>query len=361
MSVYERTKGSGIWYARWPVSKNRITGKIAYKKKKVGPKQLAERVERKGYDEWAEKDFYGNVYDMSFSELCKWYLEQKRAEGKKSIAKDEQHCEALKKEFGDDMLTTIRPKKVKAYRNKLRRTISARKTVYADSTINKIFQIGRHMFNLAIEEEIVFTPNPFNGSMLRENNARDRTCSAEEFQALVNNAADHLKPIIEVGYYTGMRIGEILGLTWNRVNMKDGCIVLEAEHTKTEHPRTVYSTARVKEILEGLNKIRSIADNHVFIYQGKPVKSIKTAWRTACKDAKISNLRFHDLRHTANTNMRKAGVPKSVIMKLMGHKTDSMHRRYDTVDRNDAKEAMARLEEFLNCPYIVPTTSEAKK
>jgi integrase len=53
----------------------------------------------------------------------------------------------------------------------------------------------------------------------------------------------------------------------------------------------------------------------------------------------IVNFRFHDMRHTFNTNMRKAGVDHSVIMKLTGHKPPSMFQRYNTVDVDDAKLA----------------------
>jgi integrase len=62
--------------------------------------------------------------------------------------------------------------------------------------------------------------------------------------------------------------------------------------------------------------------------------------------AGIDNLRFHDLRHTFNTNMRKAGVDQSVIMKITGHKRPKIFQRYNTVDLIDAKEACQKLEEM---------------
>ena len=67
----------------------------------------------------------------------------------------------------------------------------------------------------------------------------------------------------------------------------------------------------------------------------------------ACRKARITNFRFHDLRHTFNTNMRKAGVDQSVIMKLTGHKTPSMFQRYNTVDLDDAKNAFQKLDLLL--------------
>jgi integrase len=68
---------------------------------------------------------------------------------------------------------------------------------------------------------------------------------------------------------------------------------------------------------------------------------------------------FHDLRHTCNTNMRKAGVAPSVIMKMTGHKTAAMFHRYNTVDMQDAQEAYLKLKEHLGdgakkCSHSAP-------
>ena len=150
-----------------------------------------------------------------------------------------------------------------------------------------------------------------------------------------------------MGYYTGMRFGEIVGLSWDRVNLDQGCIRLEAEDTKTKHPRIIYLVPRALEVLEKAGKVRGISNNQVFLYLGKPVKSIKVAMKYALKRTGIEDFRFHDLRHTFNTNMRKAGVDRSVIMKFTGHKALSMFLRYSTVDENDAKEAVEKFNDFL--------------
>ena len=74
---------------------------------------------------------------------------------------------------------------------------------------------------------------------------------------------------------------------------------------------------------------------------------IRTAFLKACRRRGIENFRFHDLRHTFNTNMRKAGVDQSVSMKLTGPKTAAMFHRDDTVDTADAREADQKFDGFL--------------
>lgn len=56
---------------------------------------------------------------------------------------------------------------------------------------------------------------------------------------------------------------------------------------------------------------------------------------------------FHGLRHTFNTNMRKAGVSESVIMAVTGHSTMAMFDRYNKIDLEDTRQAVGRMEAYL--------------
>jgi hypothetical protein len=67
------------------------------------------------------------------------------------------------------------------------------------------------------------------------------------------------------------------------------------------------------------------------------------------------------LRYTFNTNMRKAGVPKVITMKLTGHNTLSMYLKYSAVDPEDAKDAVAKLECLLNRESQTTANSSAGK
>jgi integrase len=102
--------------------------------------------------------------------------------------------------------------------------------------------------------------------------------------------------------------------------------------------------------------------SHYFVFireNGQPLKCIRTAFENACKWAGITNFRVHDLRHTCNTDMRKAGVHDTVIMKQTGHATMEMFLRYNTVDENDGREAVMTRDAYLKkqraeCPQCAP-------
>ena len=170
--------------------------------------------------------------------------------------------------------------------------------------------------------------------------SRNRTLEPEEYQRLFQNCSEHLKPIVKLAYMTAMRCGEILGLRWEQIDFKNGVILLEAEDTKTQEKREVPLTEELLDLLKGIP--RTIGNTCVFTWKGQSMGSIKTAFNRACRAAKIEDFRFHDLRHCAVTNLRKAGVSDSVIMSISGHKTHAVFRKYDRVDREDRQAAMQR-------------------
>jgi hypothetical protein len=77
-------------------------------------------------------------------------------------------------------------------------------------------------------------------------------------------------------------------------------------------------------------------------------------WATACDKAKVPGRILHDFRRTAVRNLERAGVPRSVAMKLTGHKTESVYRRYAIVSDADLREATQRLMGTFSGPLGAP-------
>ena len=162
--------------------------------------------------------------------------------------------------------------------------------------------------------------------------------SEDEFERLLEASAEHLKPILICAYETGMRLGEILSLHWEQVDLEKGFINLQAGQTKTGEGRKVPISPRLYEVLSSLAR----NGEYVFTYQGEMVKSIKRSFKRACQRAGIKDFRFHDFRHTFVTRMRRKGVPDRVIMNITGHKTLVMLNRYDRIDEQDLLQAVSR-------------------
>ncbi|OFV84990.1 MAG: hypothetical protein A2W26_04690 [Acidobacteria bacterium RBG_16_64_8] len=187
-------------------------------------------------------------------------------------------------------------------------------------------------------------------------NARKGFCSPEEAELIIEHLPDHAGPVVRTMYLTGWRTGEILGLTWARVDFGEGMMRLDARHTKTGRPRE-FPFGQLPELAELLReqhqhtstlaRERGRVIPWVFHLDGEPLGSIRSAWRTAVKKAGLPGLRPHDLRRSAARNLVRAGVSEGVVMKLCGWRTRHMFDRYNVADKRDLVEGVGRLNDFL--------------
>lgn len=224
------------------------------------------------------------------------------------------------------------------------------------STVNNDHAILKHCLSLAERRGLISTNVAKKVPLPTPNNERDRVLSPEEWSRLSEAAADHLKPILLMAYQMGLRQGEILKLTWDRVDLIRGFIKLRGRDTKSKEGRNVPLTPAVWESLRELNKVRQLHCQFIFQYEGHSIQWMKRSFGSACRRAGIEDFRFHDLRHCAATNLRRAGVDTVTAMKIIGHKSEKMHRRYNSVSQADLTQATQKLNSYLSNTLITPAS-----
>lgn len=288
---------------------------------------------------------------IKFNEAADAFVEYSKSR-KRSWKKDVELVGKLKDHFKDCYLDSLNPDSVERFLNVLKqrgKTMPQREgqvfKPYKPATLNRYIACLKTIVNRAIANNQL-DRNPIKGvKLFKENNVRERVLDQAEYEALLANCGKHLRPMVILAYATGMRRGEILGLRWDQLNLANKVIQLTPEDTKTNEAREIPLDDDLVEVLKSVQRL--VGCPYVFTHKRKPIKDIKTAFNRACIEAGIEDFHFHDLRHCAITNARKAGVPDHVIMSISGHKTTHMLRRYDRVDRDDRKEALQRVREFL--------------
>ncbi len=149
-----------------------------------------------------------------------------------------------------------------------------------------------------------------------------------------------------MGYFTGMRLGEILGRRWSNVSFPDTQIRLDAGSTKNGDARNIPLVAELLEMLK-IERLKNPDPEFVFMRDGERIGSFRKAWTSACDRAKLPGLLYHDLRRTGIRNLVRAGVPERVAMMISGHRQRQVFERYNIVSERDLKLAATALETYL--------------
>jgi len=204
------------------------------------------------------------------------------------------------------------------------------------ASMNREVTTIKTVLNRAVTYEKI-SSNPIKDApILKEDNVRERVLSDQEFEKLLAASPEHIKPVLIVAFYEPMRFEEIILLEWEEIDLKSnpGFIRLVAKRTKgKKEGRLIPLHPRVRKTLEKLPS--RFTRSRVFQHKGKSFDTFRKSFKKAKEDAGIDDFLFHDFRHCAITNLRRAGNDIPTIMKISGHKTLSMFQRYNLVDESD--------------------------
>ena len=136
--------------------------------------------------------------------------------------------------------------------------------------------------------------------------------------------------MIIISINTGLRYGELSSLSWGNTHLGDAPVVtVEAAHAKSRKERHIPLNNAAKTTLKKWKDQKPRTSGLVFqLPGGGRVKSVRTAWNKVVKDAKITDFRWHDLRHHFASKLVMAGVDLNTVRELLGHSSLQMTLRY---------------------------------
>jgi len=293
--------------------------------------------------------------EITFNELAEEY-EAEFKHQPSYLSYKKRILERVKDAFGEKKLSQITYLDLERYRNKRRETETRRGMKPTASTLNKEVGVLTHMFNKAVQWDMI-DRSPFDGKESlrdKENNGRLRYLSKAEISRLLAKCPKHLQEIVEVALHTGMRRGELFNLKWRDIA---GRFIYLTE-TKNDEPRQIPINKKLAEILKRI-KLRQwrvgLQSEHVFTYRGNNISdTVKTAFGAAVKRAGILDFRFHDLRHTFASHYIMRGGSIGALQKILGHKSVNMTMRYAHLSNEFARNEIERLADLTDVTQMSP-------
>ncbi|MBU4487933.1 MAG: tyrosine-type recombinase/integrase [Candidatus Omnitrophica bacterium] len=313
------------------------------KRECIGPdKRLAETVLKKREVEIRENRYLNirKERKIRFEDFADEFFLLHSEPNKKpsSIQSDKIIIKTLKSFFSGRYLYNIGPELVEEYKAQRSKDVKP-------ATVNRELACLKCMFNRAIAwgktEE-----NPVRKvKLFKEQNARTRYLEKAEIRKLIESCSPHLRPIVIVAVNTGMRKGEILKLKWNDIDFKTNLIYLM--ETKNNEIRKAPMNNTVRKTLM---KIPKHPDSpYIFCNaKGKPYANVRKSFDTALTKAKITDLKFHDLRHTFASHLVMLGIDLKTVQELLGHKSFSMTLRYSHLSPDHKDRAVDILDSNLS-------------
>lgn len=204
-----------------------------------------------------------------------------------------------------------------------------------------------------------------------------RTMDREELTDFLTEIKGHkYEPLLFTTVFTGLRLGEVLGLTWDCVDFDNNTITVEKQHgrdratgeyvftsIKNDQTRVLTAAQEVMNVLrDHKRKQRQMAKdagndwhntkNLVFTNEtGRYIdnKMLYMYFKRVMKKIGMSDMRFHDLRHTYAVNSLKAGDDIKTLQENLGHATAAFTlSTYAHATPNMKQECARRMDSFIH-------------
>lgn len=358
------TTGEKVW-SRYLYFKFRVNGTPKQVNTETNDPEKAYRqlVEAHKAIKDGDKLLEKEVSRLRYEDLIKLLIDDYRERGVASLFTRKTEDGGIEYTFGgkDDLdaffkrmpITDISALKIKAFIK------SQRDLGVADPTIRRRLGALRSAFTLAKKHDLITDNHIPSFVMPEDSKPRNGFLDLKDFNKLLAAFPDNLQPTVLFLYYSGCRTGAAQQITWSMVNSDCTEIHAPGSIIKNETDWGIPLVGPLKPISDALKKIRGKAiqeaDKQVFDFT-----NFRKVWNQTCQDLglgkyitedpktkkatqRYSGLHPHDFRRSAARNLIKEGVLEQIAMKITGHKTAAIFRRYNIQNLEDVKDALIQV------------------
>lgn len=252
--------------------------------------------------------------------------------------------------FGDECyLDEITDERLKRFTGHLRQTKTRFNRPYTNATINRIMSAFQGVYRVAKDAWCVkVSPINFRLHKLLEREPMASGITQEQYEALLAVSPTHLRNQIIFLYNTGVRYQNMAKLEWQDVDFRTGVISFKVKSKRPE--RKLLIVPMNNEITALLGSLYTGQTGRIFLYNGKPIRDSKRAFRRACKLVGITlplGQCWHILRHSCFSNIVAAGGDTMVVKEIAGHSSIVTTQKYLKVDNQTKLVALNKLNDKL--------------
>lgn len=335
--VYQRGKR---WWYDFSLNGQRYRAPLPEATNKVQAKRAITTIKNQIYE-----GKFGDGIKTLFKDFVKEVYEPVAKLKRSYNTFEKHHIKIVLAYFKDYELSEISPLLVEKFKRELLNKPVLGNKPRKPASVNRLLAVLSGILTMACDNGLI-TKNPCSKvKRLREDNARTRFLTIEEEETLMAGLKGpylRLKPMVVIALNTGMRLGEIVNLTWNQIEWERNRI--NVINTKNALDRTIPMEPCVKDLL--IQLWRDCDKTNQRVFAGQEAKAIGLSFRLLVRRVKLTDFHFHDLRHTFATRLAESGIDAFTIAALLGHKTLAMTQRYTHPSDDHKRKAIEVLGKY---------------
>ena len=229
-------------------------------------------------------------------------------------------------------------------------------------TFNNVASVLRQVLEYGHKAKILAEPLHESIEMRRRQKPEPDPFTLDEVEVLLGKMkAEAARNYFEFAFFSGLRPSELIALTWSKVDLRSGTVMVDSaltrgrvKGTKTSEVRKVELPGRARDALERQRKVSQLAGGRVFLtVAGGELENtdmpLDSWWKPAMKVSGIRHRDARQTRHTYATMMLMAGVTPAYAARQMGHGIEMFLRTYSKwIDGADKGAEQRKLDSFIS-------------